>query len=87
MMAENMQNGCVRLREGDEGRGLFPVLQPSGSAYAEVHPVGDSWLQSLWKEGKQQYMLLFSRLLPWCILSCPACDQSLCGRVAVPHGK
>lgn len=51
MMAENMQNGMVRLKEGGEGRGLFPVLQPSGNPYAEAHPRGDLWLQSMWKEG------------------------------------
>lgn len=53
MLAENMQNGMVRLKEGGEGRGLFPVLQPSGNPYAETHPMGDAWLQSMWKEGKQ----------------------------------
>ena len=51
MLAENMQNGMVRLKEGGEGRGLFPVLQPSGNPYAEAHPTGDLWLQSRWKEG------------------------------------
>ncbi|KAL3152201.1 hypothetical protein ABBQ32_001288 [Trebouxia sp. C0010 RCD-2024] len=52
MMAENMQNGMVRLKEGGEGRGLFPVLQPQGNPYVESHPTGDVWLQSMWKEGK-----------------------------------
>ncbi|DBA81753.1 hypothetical protein WJX77_006676 [Trebouxia sp. C0004] len=52
MLAENMQNGMVRLKEGAEGQGLFPVLQPSGNPYAETHPTGDAWLQSMWKEGK-----------------------------------
>ena len=52
MMAENMQNGMVRLKEGGEGRGLFPVLQPQGNPYAENHPTGDAWLQSMWKEGR-----------------------------------
>ena len=51
MMAENMQNGCVKLREGSQGPGLFQVLQASGNAYAEAHPTGDTWLQSMWKEG------------------------------------
>ena len=51
MMAENMQNGMVRLKEGGEGPGLFPVLQPKGNPYAEAHPTGDAWLQSMWKEG------------------------------------
>ncbi len=51
MLAENMQNGMVRLKEGGEGWGLFPVLQPSGNPYAETHPTGDHWLQSMWKEG------------------------------------
>ena len=51
-MAENMQNGMVRLREGGEGRGLFPVLQPQGNPYAEPYPTGDAWLQSMWKEGR-----------------------------------
>lgn len=54
MMAENMQNGMVRLKEGGEGRGLFPVLQPQGNPYAESHPTGDAWLQSMWREGKFQ---------------------------------
>jgi len=45
MLAENMQNGMVRLKEGGKGQGLFPVLQPSGNPYAETHPTGDAWLQ------------------------------------------
>lgn len=57
MLAENMQNGMVRLKEGGEGRGLFPVLQPQGNPYAESHPTGDAWLQSMWKEGDTEVLL------------------------------
>ena len=46
-----MQNGMVRLKEGGRGPGLFPVLQLRGDPYAETHPAGDHWLQSMWKEG------------------------------------
>lgn len=58
MLAENLQNGMVRLKEGGEGRGLFPVLQPQGNPYAESHPTGDAWLQSMWKEGDTEVLLL-----------------------------
>ena len=57
MMAENMQNGMVRLKEEGDGRSLFPVLQPLGNPYVESRPTGDAWLQSMWKEGN-------SRILP-----------------------
>lgn len=50
MMAENTQNGGVRLKEGHDRR-LFPVLQQAGKPYQEIHPTGDQWLQSMWKEG------------------------------------
>ena len=70
MLAENMQNGMVRLKDGGEGQGLFPVLQPSGNPYAETHPTGDAWLQSMWKEGKQHPCLAG--------LSCQQCF-CLCG--------
>lgn len=50
MMAEN-QNGGMKLKEGHDRR-LFPVLQQTGKPYQEVHPEGDQWLRSMWKEGK-----------------------------------
>ena len=56
MMRENMQNGMVRLKEGGPGPGLFPVLQPRGDPYAETHPTGDHWLQSMWKEGTAKHI-------------------------------
>ncbi len=69
MLAENMQNGMVRLKEGGEGQGLFPVLQPSGNPYAETHPTGDAWLQSMWKEGEQ---------LPCLVVLFSASSASVC---------
>lgn len=62
-MAENMQNGMVRLKEGGEGRGLFPVLQPQGNPYVESHPTGDVWLQSMWKEGRTTMPACFDGLV------------------------
>ena len=55
MMAENTINGGLKLVDGPEVRAgrrdLFGVLQGAGNPYAEAHPKGDLWLQSMWTEG------------------------------------
>lgn len=76
MMAENMQNGMVRLREGGEGSGLFPVLQPKGNPYAESHPTGDLWLQSMWKEGRVHSLRSIHLCLFWLPVTISTCAQS-----------